>query len=76
MATLVNNRVAKARRFIDYLDTHLPANADLEQLDNIDWTRVSELAGENIPSPATRAAISVGLRERRSTASPLEGLPS
>lgn len=75
MATLIDNRVAKARRYIDYLDTNLPDDIDLGGALLIDWARVAELAGEQIPSESTRAAILVGLRERRSTDSPLLGLP-
>lgn len=73
--TLLANRVAKARRFIDFLDAHLPADADLELLDGLDWDHIAHLAGEHTPSLATRSAITVGLRERRSTENPLRGLP-
>jgi hypothetical protein len=77
-ATLIANRAAKASRYVDFLDTNLPADADLDQLERADWDRIAELAGEQPPSPATRAAILTGLRERRRlrTASPLEGLPT
>lgn len=77
-ATLIANRVAKARRFIDFLDAHLPADTDLDLVEIFtagEWAEIAQLAGEQPPSTETRAAILVGLRERRSTESPLRGLP-
>lgn len=79
-ASHLENRVAKARRFIDFLDGHLPADTDLDTIDAFDdrqWTVVATLAGERPPSPDTRACILVGLRERRRSldAGLLEGLP-
>lgn len=80
MSTLIDNRVAKARRFIDFLDTYLPADSDVETIaafDDQQWTVVAQLAGERPPSPETQACIVTGLRERRRPvdASLLDGLP-
>jgi hypothetical protein len=76
--TLVANRSAKAGRFVDFLDAHLPADTDLDALtalNDLQWAEVAHLAGENVPSNATRSAILTGLRERRSTDDAFEGLP-
>lgn len=80
MSTLVHNRVAKARRFIDFLDAHLPADADVEAIaafDDDKWAVVAQFAGERPPSAETQACIVTGLRERRRPLddSLLEGLP-
>jgi hypothetical protein len=77
MATHLENRVAMARRLIDFLDQHLPAGITLDALE-LDWDRIAEMAGESrIPSFETRACVLTGLRERRlpCDASLLEGLP-
>lgn len=68
MSALVANRVAKARRFIDFLDANLPADTDLDAVaafDDLQWAEVARLAGERPPSTETVAAILTGLRERR-----------
>lgn len=80
MGTLVANRVAKARRFIDFLNEYLPADADIdavEAFDDLQWAEVAHMAGERPPSASTQACIVVGLRERRRPFSSglLDGLP-
>lgn len=78
-SSLLANRVAKASRYVDFLDVNLPVDADLDVLNYVDWEQVAELAGEQPPSEATRAAIITGLRQRRAAQAVgphlLRGLP-
>jgi len=83
-----SNRTTKARRFVAFLDEHAGAHvsaATLEQLTTAQWvhitTKMSEATGhdENIPSPATIAAIIAYTRAREDMAAtyladPFEGL--
>lgn len=57
------NMAAKADRFARFLHAHITADAGVVgQLDDSDWARIADLAGETTPSPATRAMTVVLLR--------------
>lgn len=78
MASLIANRVAKAGRLADFLQTHGINDIDtLQAATDDEWARIADLAGEQPPSPSTRACVLIALRERQRPLDTnlLEGLP-
>lgn len=70
------NMTRMAIRLAAFLARHITPNADVVALlDEGDWARIADLAGETrTPSPATQAVVIELLRARATAANPFAGL--
>lgn len=77
MTDLLSNQVAKVTRFADFLDVHLGAVLDLEQMKtwgDTEWATVTDLfnestgASESVPQSTRRSIVRTLINRRRETA--------
>lgn len=72
LGSVTANRIAKAYRLADLIDTHLSEPSDVEAFEECHWKALAAADGSHVPSDETRALVISILRDRAATRSPCE----